>query len=167
MLTIEQPAQLQRRVSLIEETEINVDESVTEIQRQQLRDQLNEFRECSAQNIYEIGKTNLLEMDIQVKPGSVPVCVRPYKTNNVERIKIKKIVTHWKEAGIVRETSSPYASPVLLVTKKNGESRLVVEYRKLNAQSERINFPLANIDEYLEVLSEANIFAVLDLCECS
>lgn len=102
-------------------------------------------------------------MDIREKQGSVPVSVKPCETNSKERESIKKIVTEWKDAGVVRETSSPYASPVLLVTKKNGENRLVVDYKKLNSQTERIHFLLPNIDEYLEVISGAKIFATSDL----
>ncbi|KAK9675083.1 Reverse transcriptase (RNA-dependent DNA polymerase), partial [Popillia japonica] len=78
-----------------------------------------------------------------------------------ERDEISKIITEWKKAGIVTETKSPYASPVLLVKKKNGESRLVIDYRKLNSQTERIHFPLPNLDEHLETLCGTNIFPVL------
>lgn len=42
---------------------------------------------------------------------------------------------------------------------KNGESRLVVDYRSPNSQTERINFPLPNIDEYLEVMVGETLFA--------
>jgi len=72
-------------------------------------------------------------------------------------------VGEWKQKGIVTETNSPYASPVLLIKKKSGESRLVVDYRRLNAQTERVHYPLPNIDEYMEVLNGNKIFAVLDL----
>ncbi|XP_023313143.1 uncharacterized protein LOC111693176 [Anoplophora glabripennis] len=66
-------------------------------------------------------------------------------------------------AGLVQETTSAYASPVLLVTKKTAESRLVVDYRRLNAQTEQINFPLPNLDEYMELLYGSSIFITLDL----
>lgn len=65
--------------------------------------------------------------------------------------------------GIVTETNSSYSSPVLLVTKKDGEPRLVVDYRKLNQQILKKNFPIADLDEQLEELSEARMFCVLDL----
>ena len=76
---------------------------------------------------------------------------------------MKTIVRDWKQAGIVTDTDSAYASPCLLVGKSDGSSRLVVDYRKLNKQTVRINFPLANIDDGLEDLHGATIFAVLDL----
>lgn len=158
-----QPCELQPRRDAINEEEIVTDESLSYLHRKELVSLINEYRVCVAQNIFEIGRSNLIEMDIQLKPGSIPVCQRPYRTNRHERETISKIVGEWKEAGLVRETTSPYASPVLLVTKKNGESRLVVDYRKLNAQTQRINFPLPNMNDCLEVLSGARIFATIDL----
>lgn len=163
VLTVDQPAGLQRRESPIEDDEIAVDEMVSSEQRQQLKRLLEEFRDCVAQNIHEIGKTSLLKMDIREKPSSVPVSTKPYKTNCKEREAIREIVTEWKDTGVVRETTSLYATPILLVTKKNGEKRLVVDYGKLNSQTERIYFPLPSIDEYLEVISGVKIFATLDL----
>ncbi|KAK9712127.1 hypothetical protein QE152_g25059 [Popillia japonica] len=164
---IEKPTQMIVNDKLeIKPEEVNVGETVTLEQKQELVDVLNAHRDCIAQNIFELGKTEILEMNIQEKPGSVPINEKPYRTTIAERDEISKIITEWKKAGIVTETKSPYASPVLLVKKKNGESRLVIDYRKLNSQTERINFPLnfplPNLDEHLETLCGTNIFITLD-----
>lgn len=76
---------------------------------------LNEYRECFAFNLKELGCTNILAMDI-VDDGN-PVVSKPYRASATERETISKIVQEWKEAGLVTETNSAYASPVLLVTK--------------------------------------------------
>lgn len=60
-------------------------------------------------------------------------------------------------------TVSPYASPVLLVFKKDGNSRLVVDYRKLNAQAVRKVFPTPQLDDHLETLYGAKLFCTLDV----
>lgn len=143
--------------------EIVVGSEVTHEQKTELWNILNRHREVIAKNIHEIGKTDLIEMDIEEKPESRPVMCKPYKTTQEEREKIREIVGEWKEAGIVTETNSPYASPVLLVKKKTGEHRLVVDYRRLNCQTERINFPIPNFDEISEVLVGAKLFVTLDL----
>jgi len=72
-------------------------------------------------------------------------------------------VKEWKRLGFVKETSSSYLSPVLLITKKDGKLRLVVDYRKLNQQAVKKNFPIPNIDEQFEELVGAKLFCVLDL----
>lgn len=143
--------------------EMNVDNDTTNEQKEELLTLLNEFRDCIAKNIYEIGKTDLVEMKIEELDDSKPIASKPYKVNNKDRCKIRDIVGEWKSAGIVRETTSPYASPVLLVTKKTGESRLVVDYRKLNTQTKRVNFPLPNLDDHIQLLRESKLFVILDL----
>ncbi|XP_064466392.1 uncharacterized protein LOC135377709 [Ornithodoros turicata] len=113
---------------LIDLGEVKVGPIVDEQQKAELVDLLNEYRQCFAMIPEELGCTNVLEMKIEEIPGSTPVAVRPYRASAIEREMIRKIVTEWKRLGIVTETHSPYASPVLLIGKKNGEQRLVVDY---------------------------------------
>ncbi|KAL4135431.1 hypothetical protein QTP88_007040 [Uroleucon formosanum] len=122
---------------------------------------LNQYRECFAFNLNELGCTDVLAMDI-VDDGK-PVMSKPYRASASERETISRIVQEWMEAGIVTETKSAYASPVLLVTKKDGDARLVVDYRKLNAQTVRKVFPTPNLDDHLETLHGATLFTTLDL----
>lgn len=58
---------------------------------------------------------------------------------------------------------SAYGSPALLVKKKSGESRLVVDFRWLNKQKVPISFPVPKIDDQLASLAGYNVFATLDL----
>lgn len=64
---------------------------------------------------------------------------------------------------MIQESSSPFASPALLVKKKNGEWRLCVDYRKLNAYTVKNKFPLPIIEEFFEELHGAKWFTTLDL----
>jgi len=56
-----------------------------------------------------------------------------------------------------------YVSPVLLVSKKDGDARLVVDYRKLNSQIVRKVFPTSNLEQHFEWLHDAKMFTTLDL----
>ncbi|UYV60884.1 hypothetical protein LAZ67_1002667 [Cordylochernes scorpioides] len=122
-----------------------------------------EKRDCFALGMEELGCTDVTKMDIKEVDGSKPVCLRPYKTTASEREAIREIVREWKDNGIVTETRSPYASPVLLVRKKTGDHRLVVDYRRLNIQTVKDKFPLPRIDDLLEGLRNAKFFTTLDL----
>lgn len=53
--------------------------------------------------------------------------------------------------------------PVLIVFKKNGESRMVVDYRRPNANTIRQPYPLPNVDDLLELFCGCTLFSVLDL----
>ena len=124
---------------------------------------LNEYRDCVATDLAELGCTDVVEMDIVETPNRRPIICKPYKTSNAEREEIKKIFNEWKREGIVTETNSPFASPVFLVKKKTGESRLIVDFRKLNQQTERIHFPLPDIDDHMAMIGNARVFIALDL----
>ncbi|XP_071056891.1 uncharacterized protein [Onthophagus taurus] len=133
------------------------DESV----RNELVELCNEFRGCFALSVDELGCTNKTEMDI--KDSGNPVRKKPYRASFTEREKMKGILKEWREAGLVTQTTSPYASPCLLVTKRSGEPRLVVDYRALNQQTEKASFPLPSLDEQFVGLSGCRLFSQLDL----
>ena len=63
----------------------------------------------------------------------------------------------------IRQSESPYASPVVMVLKKNGEYRKCVDYRALNKITVRDNFPLNLIETCLEYLGSDRYFSTLDL----
>jgi hypothetical protein len=54
--------------------------------------------------------------------------------------------------GIIRESISSYACPILLMKKKTGDYRMCVDYRRLNAITVKDNYPLLLIEEQLDCL---------------
>ncbi|UYV69407.1 hypothetical protein LAZ67_6003487 [Cordylochernes scorpioides] len=154
--------QMKRKRPILPE-DVNINHSLTPKERQEILDVVNEYRDCFALGMGELGCTDVTKMDIKEVDGSKPVCLRPYKTTASEREAIREIVREWKDNGIVTETRSPYASPVLLVRKKTGDHRLVVDYRRLNIQIVKDKFPLPKIDDLLEGQRNAKFFTTLDL----
>lgn len=64
-----------------------------------------------------------------------------------EQQKVKTMIGELLENELIPEYNSPYASPILLVKKKNGEDRLCIDYRKLNSMIAKDRFPLPRIDD--------------------
>lgn len=118
-----------------------VDEDAKADETTKLQELVDEYRDCFAAGLEELGCTSLVEMDIVEVPGSKPVVCRPYKTTAADRAEIDKIVSDWKRCGLVTETRSTYASPVILVKQSAGKHRLCVDYRRLNKQTLRQHFP--------------------------
>ena len=82
--------------------------------------------------------------------GARPVRKSPYRLQPRELQQLRECINTWLEKGWVRPSTSSWASPVFFVSKKNGELRLVVDYRGLNVQTQPDKFPLPLIDVVLD-----------------
>lgn len=65
--------------------------------------------------------------------------------------------------GVVEKSKSPWSSPILLVKKKDGSYRFCVDFRKLNAVTERDSYPLPYIQNTLDQLRNAHYLSTLDI----
>ena len=63
----------------------------------------------------------------------------------------------------MKPSASPWASPIVLVTKKDGSTRFCVDYRKVNQVTRKDAYPLPRVDDTLDTLSGAKWFSTLDL----
>ncbi|CAF1571438.1 unnamed protein product [Didymodactylos carnosus] len=93
-----------------------------------------------------------------------PRCSKSYQFSYEEREALYNIVKSLMESGHVRESNSSYASPAILVEKKDKSWRLVIDYKKLNAITIKDEFLLSNMEDTLqEVGNGFAFFSKLDL----
>lgn len=76
--------------------------------------------------------------------------------------KIQHRVYQCKDYGIVEDTQSLYVSPVFLM-KKLGETRMVIDYQRLNGQTIRQSYRLPHMHDLLEKLYGSIMFMILGL----
>ena len=131
-------------------------------QQDQVKALLGQYSSVFAAHDGDLGCTNLISHDIPLVDDA-PVRQRYRRIPPSEYEAVKEPINQLLSTQVIRESSSPYASPIVLVRKKDGSLRMCVDYRQLNSKTRKDAFPLPRIDESLDALSGACWFSTLDL----
>ena len=135
---------------------------LTDEQRSQLQAMLLRNIAVFADNPKRTPTTTLAQHRIDTG-AHPPVAVPPYRMPPSQRALIDQQAQEMLENGVVRPSSSPYSSPVLLVKKSDGKERFCVDFRRLNLLTKKDVYPLPRVDDLLDSLGKADFFTVLDL----
>ena len=154
------------------------DQNISPETRSKFKDLCKEYDDIVSKGSGDIGKTLLVEMDIDTG-DSPPIAQRPYTLPLQHAEWVKKEIDTLERAGIITKSISPWASPVVIVPKKSApgeppQRRMCVDFRKLNKlQPEVTNMsggkgcislvPLPKIDELYAKLKGYKVFSTLDL----
>ncbi|CAH2268726.1 jg229 [Pararge aegeria aegeria] len=96
---------------------------LSDVENKQLLSLLNKYASSFARSTKDLGCTDLIKMHIRTI-NDQPVCCKPYRLSHKESEIVNGKVKDLLDAGIIRESMSDYASPVVLVRKKGGDYRL-------------------------------------------
>ena len=110
----------------------------------------------------ERGETDLVQMQIDTG-NSLPRYQPVRRTPFAVREEIARQLNQMQLQGVISPSSSPWASPVVLVRKKDGSLRFCIDFRNLNAVTKPDVFPLPRIDDLLDQLGNSKFFSTLDL----
>ncbi|KAL0810648.1 hypothetical protein ABMA28_010755 [Loxostege sticticalis] len=101
-------------------------------------------------------------MVIRLK-SDTPINYRPYRLSHAETLRVREIIKDLLDKGVIQESESDFASPILLVKKKDGSDRMCVDFRKLNDVTIKDRFPLPRIDDHIDRLGRNKYFTSLDM----
>ncbi|CAH8556952.1 unnamed protein product [Dicrocoelium dendriticum] len=110
----------------------------------------------------DLGRTGLVKHSIDTGVAR-PIKVPPRRIPIHWQGEIQKLIDEMLEKNVIQPSNSPWASPVVLVKKKDGGFRLCVDYRRLNEATRKDAYPLPRIDDLFNALGGSVYFSTLDL----
>lgn len=130
--------------------------------RQAVIELLKRYSRCFARSSTELGCSNVAQHIIQTN-HPFPIHQPPYPSAWKARANIQTQVDEMLEAGVIEPPTSPWASPVVLIKKKDGSWRFCVDYRKLNSITIKDVYPLPRIEDALSRLEGSFLFSIMDM----
>ena len=131
-------------------------------QRNKLQQLVHRHMMAFSQGPEDYGCTNALDHSIHTG-DTAPVRERYRNIPPALCQEVKDLLRGMLKGGVIRESCSPWAAPIVLVRKKDGSLRFCVDYRRLNACTHRDAYPLPRVEESLMALGQAQYFSTLDL----
>src|SRR3989337_3034235 len=99
-------------------------------QKEEFGKLMKKYEEIFVRTKNELGRTNVVKHKINTGDAK-PIKQKPYRAVGHRKQVIKEEIEKMLEKGVIKKSKSPWASPVVLVPKKNGEIRFCIDYRKL------------------------------------
>ena len=123
---------------------------------------LQQYEDIFAATPTELGCTDKLQHRINTG-GCKPIRQPVRRIPQHQREEVRSLLKDMLQKEVIEPSSSPWASPIVLVKKKDGSTRFCVDYRKLNEATLKDAYPLPRIDETLDTLAGSCWFSTIDL----
>jgi len=124
---------------------------------------LAKYNKSFAKSQDELGTCTVGEVHIDTGDHA-PIFSPPYPVDDDKIPSLKKMINKMLELGVIRVSKQcAWGSPAVIATKKNGEARFCVNYKKLNDITKTMNFPLPLISDILRRLGQSCYFSLFDL----
>lgn len=143
--------------------DVRISDTLTDEQREEVEKLLCEF-----QHIFTDapGRTSMIKHKVELKEDKTsPIRQKPYRIPESKKEEVKQELDKMLKEGIIEESYSDWASPIVLVPKKDGTKRFCVDFRKLNAVCKYDAYPIPRMDDILEKIAPSKYLSNLDLAK--
>ena len=123
---------------------------------------LCKYSEVFAHTKSDIGRTGKLKHTIHTG-DTAPIKQGVRRMPHSRRAEVHQLLEEMLQQDVIQHSSSPWASPIVLVKKKDGTTRFCVDYRRLNEATRKDAYPLPRINMTLDTLAGSYWFSTLDL----
>ena len=166
---VEQPSHVRRssvgEKQLPEHLQALYEESSSELTQEEQTDLfklLSEYQDIFSKGSFDVGKTNVVQHDIKLTDQR-PIKQHPRRMSDQKQQEADRQIDQLCDLGLVQPSNSAWASPIVMVKKKDGTLRMCIDYRALNEKTLKDAYPLPCIEEMFDTLSGNKWWATLDL----
>ena len=140
-----------------------IDSSVPPECRNKFKDLVQEYKNVFSKSEWDLGKCDAITHKIEVYPGAKPVKLPNRRMPLHYKQDLQDKLDVFLEKDLIAPCHSPYSAPAMLVPKKNGKLRLVIDYRQLNKQTIKSSWPIPSIEEIFDTLEGSSFFSTIDM----
>lgn len=131
-------------------------------QKEKIRSLFLDFNDVFSFTSADLGRTTAALHHIDTGTAK-PIKQSPRRLPLSSVKEVDQLIHDMQSQDVIEPSSSPWASPIVLVKKKDGSTRFCVDYRRLNEVTKKDSYPLPRIDDTLHALAGAALFSTLDL----
>ena len=141
----------------------SVDKDIPKRFHDRLGSLVKEFSDTFSTSEWDLAKCDVTTHRIEVEPGSEPVKIPTRRMPLHYKEDLQKKIDVFLEKDVITPCHSPYSAPAMLLAKKNGKLRLVIDYRQLNKQTIKSTWPIPSIEEMFDTLEGSAYFTSIDM----
>ena len=141
----------------------SADKTVPRRYQTQFASLIDEYSDVFSKSEWDLGRCDITEHKIEIEPGSRPVKIPSRRMPLHYKEDLQKKIDVFLEKDLITPCHSPYSAPAMLVPKKNGKLRLVIDYRQLNKQTIKSCWPIPSIEEIFDTLEGSAYFTSIDM----
>jgi predicted aspartyl protease len=142
--------------------QLHLPEHLPEKTATEFRDLFRLHADVFATSTEELGRCTIGVHTIDTGDAK-PIKQKAYRCSQPENDFLERTITELEQQGIVEPSQSAWASPVVVVPKKDGGKRICVDLRKVNMATRGDSFPMPNAEDLIDDLESAKVFSTLDL----
>ena len=123
---------------------------------------LKNYTDVFSLDKFDLGTNDMINHTIKTNERG-PIAIRNRRVPVAMEQTVNNMVDDLRKNDIIEDSTSPWCFPLVLVKKSNGDIRMCVDYRQLNAITERPIFPIPEAGELFDTISGASYFSTLDM----
>ena len=135
---------------------------LTDHQREKFLALLSHYEDILVKFPEDLGRTDVLSHHIETG-DTKPIRQQALRVPLPHRCTVQELLKDMLEKQVISPSKSPWASPIVLVKKKDGTTRFCVDYHKVNDVTRKDTYPIPRVDDTLDTLSGSVWFTTLDL----